>query len=117
MERDEVVPYIKVAPGDEVVEAHFRDPGALRQRVMADPGASYAAEVAVALARLEPLVAQPHEVDRVVPARDLRGTPVQMGVLGTCTNGRLEDFEQAIEVIAVQACAWTAAWVAVYFLT
>lgn len=88
-----------VAPGDEVVEAHFRDPGAARQRVMADPGASYAAEVAVALARLEPLVAQPHEVDRVVPARDLRGTPVQMGVLGTCTNGRLEDFEQAIEVM------------------
>jgi 3-isopropylmalate/(R)-2-methylmalate dehydratase large subunit len=89
-----------VVPGDEVVAAHVQGPG-----VTADPGAAYAAEVAVALDRLEPLVAQPHEVDRVVPARELRGTPIQMGVLGTCTNGRIDDLEQAVEVMGEAAVA------------
>jgi 3-isopropylmalate/(R)-2-methylmalate dehydratase large subunit len=89
-----------VVPGDEMVAAHFQDPS-----VAADPGAAYAAEVAVSLDRLEPLVAQPHEVDRVVPARELRGTPIQMGVLGTCTNGRMEDLEQAVEVMGEAAVA------------
>ncbi len=94
-----------VVPGDEILEAHFRDPDAARTRVMADPGASYAAEVGVTLDRLEPLVARPHEVDRVVAVRDLRGTPVHMGVLGTCTNGRMEDLEQAVEVMGNAAAA------------
>lgn len=88
-----------VGPGDDVVEAYLGDPGAAGTRVTADPEATYAAEIVVALDGLEPLVAQPHEVDRVVPARDLSGVPVHMGVLGTCTNGRMEDLEQAIEVM------------------
>lgn len=88
-----------VVPGDEVVDAHFREAGGMAAGVTADAGAAYAGEVCVEMGRLEPMVACPHEVDRVIPAGALRGTPIQMGVLGTCTNGRLEDLEQALEVM------------------
>jgi len=67
--------------------------------VAADPGAQYTREVTIALDRLAPLVALPHQVDRVIPAREASGTPVQMVYLGTCTGGRTRDFHQALAVL------------------
>jgi 3-isopropylmalate/(R)-2-methylmalate dehydratase large subunit len=89
-----------VVPGDQAIRDHFtgqvaEDDGL----VVADGGASYVREIAVSLDRLEPLVAQPHEVDRVVTVRELRGVPIHMGVLGTCTNGRIQDLELALSVM------------------
>jgi homoaconitase/3-isopropylmalate dehydratase large subunit len=51
------------------------------------------------LDRLEPLVACPHDVDRVRPLREVAGTPIDYAFLGTCTNGRLEDIAAAVEVL------------------
>ncbi len=88
-----------VMPGDQIIQDHFAGQHSGMELVVADDRASYVGEVAVALDRLEPLIAQPHEVDRVAPARDLRGVPIHMGVLGTCTNGRVEDLELALAVM------------------
>jgi len=49
---------------------------------------------------LSPQVAEPHRVDKVKPVEELEGTPVQEAVLGTCTNGRLEDLEIAAGILA-----------------
>ncbi|SPF45434.1 3-isopropylmalate dehydratase large subunit 1 [Candidatus Sulfopaludibacter sp. SbA4] len=67
--------------------------------VAPDADARYAREVAIALDRLEPLVALPHQVDRVAAIADTRGTPVQMVYLGTCTGGRTRDFHEARDVL------------------
>lgn len=48
---------------------------------------------------LEPLVAAPHTVDNVKPVTAVAGLPVDQAFLGTCTNGRLEDFRAAAAVI------------------
>jgi 3-isopropylmalate/(R)-2-methylmalate dehydratase large subunit len=64
-----------------------------------DPDARYVAEHTVDLDRLEPLVACPHDVDRVRPLREVAGTPIDYAFLGTCTNGRLEDIAAAVEVL------------------
>jgi 3-isopropylmalate/(R)-2-methylmalate dehydratase large subunit len=47
----------------------------------------------------EPQVACPHSVDNVKPVSSLAGVRVQQAVLGSCTNGRLEDFEIAARVV------------------
>ncbi len=65
-----------------------------------DPDASYAAVHRYDAARLEPYVACPHAVDKVVPVSALPHTPVQQAFLGTCTNGRLEDIAAAAQVVA-----------------
>jgi 3-isopropylmalate/(R)-2-methylmalate dehydratase large subunit len=44
---------------------------------------------------LEPQVALPHTVDNVVSVGELPHTPIQQAVLGSCTNGRLEDITLA----------------------
>ena len=48
----------------------------------------------------EPMVACPHAVDNVRPVSVLRDVRVDQAVLGSCTNGRLEDLETAARVIA-----------------
>ncbi len=88
-----------VVPGDQIIKDHFAAQLSRMGLVVADEGAAYVGEVAVSLDRLEPLIAQPHAVDRVASARDLRGVPIHMGVLGTCTNGRVEDLELALAVM------------------
>ena len=88
-----------VVSGDEVIRTHFAGSGPSPEPVAADAGAAYVRTLAVALDRLEPLIAEPHEVDRVAPARALAGTPIHMGLIGTCTNGRLEDLEMALAVM------------------
>lgn len=49
---------------------------------------------------IEPMVACPHDVDRVRPASELAGTPIDQVFIGTCTNGRLEDLAEAARILA-----------------
>jgi homoaconitate hydratase family protein len=49
---------------------------------------------------LEPQIACPHAVDRVQPLSALGEVLVHQAVLGSCTNGRLEDLEVAARVVA-----------------
>jgi len=67
--------------------------------IEADPDARYSREVEIALDRLAPQVALPHQVDRVVEIGQAAGTAVQMVYLGTCTGGRAQDFHQARDIL------------------
>jgi len=67
--------------------------------VSADPDAVYAQVKEYDVSNLEPQVASPHTVDNVSPVSAVAGTPVQQGVLGTCTNGRLEDLRIAAGIL------------------
>lgn len=53
----------------------------------------------VELRELEPLVAAPPLPSNVKPVADLEGTPVDQVFIGSCTNGRFEDFEAAARVL------------------
>lgn len=69
------------------------------QPVKADPDAVYAEIREYDVSSLEPQIAKPHTVDNVVPVSEVAGTPVQQGVIGTCTNGRLEDLRIAAGIL------------------
>ena len=51
----------------------------------------------------EPQIACPHAVDHVRPLSALGEVPVEQAVLGSCTNGRLEDLEVAAHIVAGRA--------------
>lgn len=68
--------------------------------VFADSDAAYKAILEYDLSRLGPQVACPHEVDNVVPIEEVEGAVIHQAVIGTCTNGRLEDLEVAARIIA-----------------
>ncbi len=67
--------------------------------VRADPDAVYEGRLDVDASGLEPLVACPHSVDNVKPVSEVAGHPIDQAVIGSCTNGRLEDFEAAARVL------------------
>jgi homoaconitase/3-isopropylmalate dehydratase large subunit len=67
--------------------------------VQPDDDAEYWKTIELDISSLEPLVAAPHKVDNVFPLQELRGTKVDQAFLGTCTNGRLEDLQQAADLI------------------
>lgn len=65
----------------------------------ADPDAIYLRTHTIDLNGIEPLIACPHSNRNVKPVREVRGIPIQQVVLGSCTNGRLEDLQQAAELL------------------
>ena len=73
-------------------------PGPLKP-VGPDADAIYSRVLEFQAGRLEPQIAKPHKVDNVVPLKEVAGTPIQEAVIGTCTNGRLEDLEIAAAIL------------------
>jgi 3-isopropylmalate/(R)-2-methylmalate dehydratase large subunit len=69
--------------------------------VVPDPDARYERVLQIDASRdlPEPQIACPHAVDHVRPLSEVRGEPVDQAVLGSCTNGRLEDLEIAARII------------------
>ena len=72
---------------------------ALSPALLPDAEAVYTAVYRYQAADLEPYVACPHSVDKVVPLSAVAGTRVHQAFLGTCTNGRLEDLAAAAAVL------------------
>ncbi len=67
--------------------------------VASDEGAVYCQELDYDADALEPQIACPHTVDNVVPVSEVSGTPVQQVVIGSCTNGRLDDLRIAAGIL------------------
>jgi len=67
--------------------------------VAADADAVYERVLEFDASALEPQVAKPHTVDNVSPVGEVAGTPIQQGLLGTCTNGRIEDLRLAARIL------------------
>ena len=69
------------------------------QGVEADADANYVREIKIELDKLVPVVAYPHLPENTHPAAEGRDIKIDQVVVGSCTNGRLEDLAQAAEVL------------------
>ena len=67
--------------------------------VSPDPDARYLDRLEYDVSGLVPQVASPHTVDNVGPVEEIEGTPIAQGLIGTCTNGRLDDLEIAARIL------------------
>jgi 3-isopropylmalate/(R)-2-methylmalate dehydratase large subunit len=73
--------------------------------VKPDPDANYDQVLDVDLSQLVPMSAAPHAVDNVSEVTDLESTEIDQAFIGTCTNGRLEDLEEAAKIAEGQEVA------------
>ena len=64
-----------------------------------DKDASYDQIVDLDLTNLEPQISFPHSVDNVHPLGEAIGISIDQIMIGSCTNGRLEDIEIAARII------------------
>jgi 3-isopropylmalate/(R)-2-methylmalate dehydratase large subunit len=65
----------------------------------ADPDADYASLIELDASGLEPQIAEPPSPAQVKSVTALKGRPVDSGFLGSCTNGRTEDFAAAARLL------------------
>ncbi len=77
-----------VFPADEITDSFY---GRKLNGIEADKGAKYVKEIEVSLNDIFPVVAIPHSVDSIRSVSEISGTVVHEGLIGTCTNGRIED--------------------------
>ncbi len=75
------------------------------QEIQPDPNALYAQVLHYDVSNLAPQVAKPHRVDNVVPVTEVAGLHIDQALIGTCTNGRLEDLEAAADILRGQRIA------------
>lgn len=85
-----------VFPADEVL---FDFLGEKVNGVLADNDAQYFKEYEINLSELFPVVAAPHHVDNVKALAEVEGIELNEGVIGTCTNGRIEDLRVAAQIL------------------
>jgi 3-isopropylmalate/(R)-2-methylmalate dehydratase large subunit len=92
-----------IVPPDAETLRYLREVAGVNEAVAAfgpDPDATYARVVEIDAAVLVPQIACPHTVDNVRPVDAVVGTAVQQIVIGSCTNGRLDDIEIAARILA-----------------
>ena len=89
-----------IFPVDEITEAYLK--GRSQRpwvKYEADPDAEYERTVTIDLSTLEPTVSYPHLPENTHPAKDGKDIKIDQIVIGSCTNGRIEDMQAAYEVL------------------
>jgi 3-isopropylmalate/(R)-2-methylmalate dehydratase large subunit len=88
-------------PADEITRQYLvaEGRGDDYQAMAADADAEYEKTIGISATELEPTVSRPHTVDNTALAKELKGIKIQQVVIGTCTNGRLEDLALAAAIL------------------
>jgi len=85
---------------DEKTFAWLKARGAREPRpVKADPDARYCERIEIDAAKLPPQVARKHRIDDVVGVPEVKNQRIHYALIGTCTNGRLDDIRQAAAIL------------------
>ena len=89
-----------IFPVDEVTMRYLEGRGERAPRIFrADPDAAYEKTVCVDLSAIVPTVACPHLPENTRPAAELEDIAIDQVVIGSCTNGRMEDMETAYRIL------------------
>ena len=99
-----------IVPADDETERYLKSEAGLKTRVrpvLPDKDAVYERVIEIDVSKLEPQIACPHTVDNVKPIAQVAGTKVNQVVIGSCTNGRLDDLAIAAEILSGKKVAST----------
>ncbi len=86
-------------PDDKVVEWLKGRTDAEYELILPDEDAVYEREFEYDLGKIEPVIARPHTVDNLDLAKNAADVKVDQVLIGTCTNGRIEDLREARKIL------------------
>ncbi len=88
-------------PSDEITKNYLKAQGRLKDWVelKADDNATYDDIIEIDLSKIEPLIAQPHSPDNVVPVKELKGKRVDQVCIGSCTNSSYSIMRQVASIL------------------
>ncbi|HIS65076.1 MAG TPA: 3-isopropylmalate dehydratase large subunit [Candidatus Avoscillospira avistercoris] len=89
-----------IFPVDEVTMAYLEGRSERKPVIYAaDPDAEYEKTYEIDLSQIVPVVACPHLPENTKPAAELGDIKIDQVVIGSCTNGRMEDMEAAYNIL------------------
>jgi 3-isopropylmalate/(R)-2-methylmalate dehydratase large subunit len=91
-----------IVPADEETARYLRDEVGVTDPiapVAPDPDATYERVIELSVSKLAPQIACPHTVDNVKPIDQVMGKKIDQIVIGSCTNGRLDDLAVAAKLL------------------
>jgi 3-isopropylmalate/(R)-2-methylmalate dehydratase large subunit len=89
-----------IVPPDRITTAYLKEKAPCGSSdLKSDVDAVYSSWREYDVSDLVPQVAVPHNVDQVVEVSEVAGTPVDQVFIGSCTNGRFEDLQDAAKVL------------------
>ena len=91
-----------IVPADDETIRYLRDEAGVTEKiepVLPDEDAEYEQVLEIDVSLIEPQIACPHTVDNVKDISKIAGTKVNQIVIGSCTNGRLDDLEAAANIL------------------
>lgn len=95
-----------IFPVDDVAKAYMKEHSKRPYKVYeADPDAEYDAEYTIDLSQLKPTVAFPHLPENTKTIDEVGEIRIDQVVIGSCTNGRMEDLRIAAKILENQKVA------------
>ena len=97
-----------IVPADEETARYLREEAGVTdaiEPVLPDADAAYESVIEINVSKLQPQIACPHTVDNVKPIDQVAGKKVNQIVIGSCTNGRLDDLAIAAKILKGQKVA------------
>ncbi len=91
-----------IVPPDEETQRYLREEAGVKEPLDIfgpDADAVYERVVEIDASKLAPQIACPHTVDNVKPIDEVLGKKLNQIVIGSCTNGRLDDLEIAAKIL------------------
>lgn len=91
-----------IVPADEETKRYLREEAGVQDEiecVQPDSDAQYDQVLEIDVSKLSPQIACPHTVDNVKPVEEVEGIKINQIVIGSCTNGRLDDLEIAAKIL------------------
>lgn len=91
-----------IVPSDEETIRYLREEAKVKERIdiiTPDLDAHYDSVIEIDASKISPQIACPHEVDNTRPVNEVEGKKIDQIVIGSCTNGRLDDIEVTAKIL------------------
>lgn len=91
-----------IVPADDETIRYLREEACVSDKievVLPDEDAEYEQVLEIDASSIKPQIACPHTVDNVKDITKIEGKKVNQIVIGSCTNGRLDDLEAAANIL------------------
>ncbi|MCX6558287.1 MAG: 3-isopropylmalate dehydratase large subunit [Candidatus Aminicenantes bacterium] len=91
-----------IVPPDEETVRYLKEEAGVNEKIDIfgpDADAVYDQVIEINVSKLEPQIACPHTVDNVKTIKEVLGIKINQIVIGSCTNGRLDDLAIAAKIL------------------
>jgi 3-isopropylmalate/(R)-2-methylmalate dehydratase large subunit len=91
-----------IVPADDETVRYLKEEAGVKEKiekVLPDSDAEYDRVIEINASAIEPQIACPHTVDNVKDISKVSGTKINQIVIGSCTNGRLDDLKAAANIM------------------